>query len=105
MTRAFIKPFSVRAEPCSGPVGSVIFSIGGIPIKTENVAPYTIAGDKASGYNEWKPQNGTYVLSATAYDGGNGNGTAGTPISGYHHHCRCSSRYGLCRSGRWHSLP
>ncbi|MDZ7848271.1 MAG: lectin-like protein [Owenweeksia sp.] len=73
---------SVEAIPCSGPVGSVIFSINGNNAQTESVAPYAINGDSPPGnYTPWKPQAGLYTITATPYSNGSGNGSAGIPLT------------------------
>ena len=76
--KSLVGAFSIRADICSGgTVGSVVFNLSGNNIRTENVAPYAINGDKSGNYNSWNPANGTYVLTATPYSSGGGGGTAG----------------------------
>ncbi len=70
----------------SGTVGSVVFALTGAETesRSENVAPYTLFGDIGTppvDYVAWEPTLGTYTLTATAYDGPSGSGTAGTPLS------------------------
>lgn len=74
---------SIRANTNPATVGSVVFSLDGLVIQTEGIAPYTIAGDQSSGtnYNPWTISPGTYTLTVTPYDGSGGTGNAGTPMT------------------------
>jgi hypothetical protein len=75
-------PFSVVADICEdGVVGSVLFYLDGVKIRNENKKPYAINGDKPTGYRSWNVSNGTYLLNATPYSGGNGKGSQGIGIS------------------------
>ena len=58
-------------------VGSVVFTLDGSLFRTENVAPYAIAGDAKGTYNPWTPAVGTHTLSITPYAQSNGQGIAG----------------------------
>ncbi len=77
---------SIRANT-SGPVGSVRFGYDATAnYRTENEAPYTIAGDgkTASGgadYLPWTPATGNHTLTATPYPNADGTGTAGPATS------------------------
>jgi membrane protein required for beta-lactamase induction len=71
---------SVRADPLSG-VASVTFKLDGTLIRTENTAPYAVAGDTNGSYTAWKPAVGNHTLVATPYGSTNASGTAGTPVS------------------------
>ncbi|MBD0260875.1 MAG: T9SS type A sorting domain-containing protein, partial [Cytophagales bacterium] len=67
----------------SGSIGSVQFKLDGVVIRTENAAPYTIAGDspKADGspdFLPWTPSPGYHQLVVTPYKGSNGTGLVGT---------------------------
>jgi len=72
---------NIRANLCVSPVGSVKFKLNNNSnYKTENIAPYAIAGDSPPGnYNNWNVAPGLYTITATPYSGANGTGTAGTP--------------------------
>ncbi|HEX8521845.1 MAG TPA: Ig-like domain-containing protein [Tepidisphaeraceae bacterium] len=73
--------FSVRADTANA-VGSVIFNIDGQNIQTENTWPFAIQGNTPSGgYNPWTPTVGTHTLTITPYEGGNGSGVAGAPVT------------------------
>jgi dipeptidyl aminopeptidase/acylaminoacyl peptidase len=75
---------TVRANTSPVTVGSVQFTLDGQLVKTENTAPYAIAGDRNSGadYRAWTlPDNGAHTLSATAFSARNGGGTASTPLT------------------------
>lgn len=67
---------TIRAK-VSGPVGSVRFFVNGILRRTENVAPYSLAGDIGGGFDEWEKGEGFYTITAIPYSGENGTGTAG----------------------------
>ncbi|GAB3867890.1 hypothetical protein GCM10028824_11330 [Hymenobacter segetis] len=75
---------NIRATTSPATVGSVVFALSGTQTRnqTESVAPYALFGDNGAGkYNSWTPAVGNYSLTATPYTAGNGNGTAGTPLS------------------------
>jgi len=75
---ATIGSFSIRANVCDLPVGSVKFVLNGTTVKTENIAPYAIKGDTPTGsYVAWNPAVGTYTLTAIPYPNANGSGTPG----------------------------
>lgn len=70
---------NVRANLCSAAgTGSVRFKLNGSTFRTENSAPFTLAGDNNGNYNKWNVQPGSYALEATPYSGANGGGTVGT---------------------------
>ncbi len=65
-----------------GTIGSVQFKLDGQVIRTENFAPYSIAGDAAKPNNlvdllPWTPSLGSHSLVVTPYKDSNGNGLAG----------------------------
>lgn len=63
-------------------VGGVVFYVDGSPIKTENAAPYALAGDNgAGGYESWQVTPGVYTIEAVPYSAPSGGGTAGTSLS------------------------
>ncbi|MBD0255609.1 MAG: hypothetical protein ICV83_07805 [Cytophagales bacterium] len=75
---------NVRANTNPGTVGSVQFVLDGVA-RTENAAPYTLAGDvlKTGGGYDYKPLTlapGTYRLVVTAYSDANATGTASAPL-------------------------
>ncbi len=73
---------NVRANTSPATVGSVRFGLDGIPnYKTENVAPYALAGDNGGNYNPWTPAVGQHTLTATPYTEGGAGGTAGTALT------------------------
>lgn len=74
------KQYTVRAEPGPTAIGSVVFSVNGSVVRTENFSPYSIAGEVGSDYTPWSVPTGASTLIATAYSGQNGTGVAGTPI-------------------------
>ena len=60
----------MRADTAA-PVGSVRFTLDGKDYRTENVAPYALAGDGNSGrdYYAWTPALGRHTLTATPFAG------------------------------------
>jgi hypothetical protein len=70
---------NVRAN-VSGTVGSVVFMLDGAKFRTESVAPFALGLDDGGVYRAWRPALGGHVLKAIPYSGGNGSGTAGTPM-------------------------
>lgn len=67
---------NVRWNPVTTP-GSVAFHLNSIPYRTENTAPYSLAGDTDGDYNPWSVTTGNYNISATPYSLPNGTGTPG----------------------------
>jgi hypothetical protein len=73
---------SVRANTIPSTVGSVRFTYDSTNnLRTENSAPYSIAGDAGSNYHPWIPTVGAHLLTVTPYTGTNGSGTKGTAIT------------------------
>lgn len=77
INRGTMVPFSIRAETCGGPVGSVLFDLNGSVIKKENAKPYDINGGSLSKPNAWSPPLGTHTLLGTPFTNAYGKGTAG----------------------------
>jgi dipeptidyl aminopeptidase/acylaminoacyl peptidase len=77
------RQLTVRANTSPATVGSVRFTLDGRSVKTENTAPYAIAGDRnGTDYLAWRvPGAGAHTLSATAFSAKNGNGTPGAALS------------------------
>jgi hypothetical protein len=72
---------NIRAN-VSGPVASVRFGLdGNTNLRTENAAPYSLAGDSSGDYSTWTPALGSHSLTATPYSAAGGTGTAGIPLS------------------------
>ncbi len=71
------KKLNIRAD-VTGSVGSVRFGLDGKSnYRTENVAPYALAGDNSGNYNSWTPSLGSHTVTATPYSSSNAGGTAG----------------------------
>ncbi len=70
-------PQSVKATP-NITVASVVFTLDGSRLYTENIAPYAVVGDNNGAFNTWRPSLGSHTLVATPYSASNGGGTAGT---------------------------
>jgi hypothetical protein len=71
---------TIRADAGAN-VSSVVFKGEGAQvIRTENVPPYSIAGDINGDYFAWHPAPGTHVLFVTPYSAQQGTGTPGTSI-------------------------
>lgn len=61
--------------------GSLVFELNGAVFRTENVAPYALAGDNPTGdFKNWNPAPGEYHLVITPYSGKNGAGSRGVPF-------------------------
>jgi hypothetical protein len=73
--------FSVRAQLCQSPVGSVKFFVNNAQTQTENAAPYAIAGDNSGTYFAWNPSAGNYSIQAIPYSQSGGGGMAGTSFT------------------------
>lgn len=70
---------NVRANLCSAAgTGSVRFKLNGSIFRTENSAPFTLAGDNNGNYNKWNVSPGSYTMEATPYSGSNAGGSMGT---------------------------
>ena len=61
----------------SNRVGSVVMNLNG-GVRTENGAPYAIAGDDNGNYVGWTPSQGAYTMSATPYELANAQGIMGS---------------------------
>ena len=73
---------SVRANTSPSPVGSVRLALDANGnYRTENNAPYSLAGDTRGNYVAWTPSVGSHTLAATPYTGANATGTVGTPLT------------------------
>lgn len=72
---------NIRANVNAAPVGSVRFAFdGNSNYRTENSAPYALAGDTAGDYNPWTPSVGAHSLGATPWSGSGATGAAGAPL-------------------------
>jgi len=70
---------NVRADTQPPTVGSVRFAYdGNANSRTENGAPYALAGNTGTDYFEWTPTVGSHSLTATPYAQANAAGSAGT---------------------------
>ena len=73
---------NIRANTAPSVIGSVRFGLNGNNnFRTENAAPYALAGDTAGDYWKWTPSVGSYLLTATAYSGPDASGTAGAAVT------------------------
>src|SRR5687768_15843284 len=65
----------------AGPTESVRFALDAKSnYRTENSAPYTLAGDTDGDYKAWTPSLGTHTLRATPFSSDNAGGSVGTPL-------------------------
>jgi len=71
---------NIRAE-VQGSAGSVVFWVNEVQVRTENEAPYTLAGDDRGDYQPWEYDSGIYMIRAVPYTEDGGNGTAGRALS------------------------
>ncbi len=73
---------NVRANTSPVTVGSVRFAYDGSSnYRTENVAPYALAGDAGGDFYPWTPSNGPHSLTATPWSGSGATGTAGASMT------------------------
>ncbi len=73
---------NIRANTNPNKVGSVVFILDGKKVRTENGAPYALAGDSPSGdYHNWELPLGDHTLTAIPYSKYNGKGTEGTSLT------------------------
>jgi len=73
---------NIRANTDPVTVGSVRFGLDSNPnYRTENGAPYALAGDDSGDYNDWTPSIGSHTVTATPYTGSDATGTAGTALT------------------------
>ncbi|MEO1214397.1 MAG: T9SS type A sorting domain-containing protein [Bacteroidota bacterium] len=71
---------NIRADVFGSGIGSVIFKLNGHRVRTENFAPYALAGDRNGDYFHIPVVlPGTYTLMATPYSQRNGRGAMGSP--------------------------
>lgn len=72
---------NIRAN-ISGTVECVRFALdANSNYRTENYAPYSLAGDSGTAYDAWTPSAGSHILTATAYSADNASGIVGTPLT------------------------
>ncbi|MBO9699031.1 MAG: T9SS type A sorting domain-containing protein [Sporocytophaga sp.] len=62
-------------------IGSVILKVNDVPRRTENTAPYALAGDNNGDYSPWTATPGQYKVTGVTYSGSGGTGTQGTTTS------------------------
>lgn len=73
--------FNIKANVAS-PAGSVKFAWqGNASYRTENTAPYALAGDSNGNYNNLTMATGSYSVTATPYPNSGAGGTAGQALS------------------------
>ncbi len=73
---------SIRANTVPSVVGSVRFGYDDdVSVRTENTAPYALAGDYRGDYRSWTPTVGRHTLTATPYSERSGGGTSGSALS------------------------
>lgn len=74
---------NIRANTDLDPVSSVVFALTGPQNQsiTENVVPYSLFSDLLGDYFAWTPPIGSYTLLATPYEGTNGTGASGGPLT------------------------
>jgi len=73
---------NIRAETNPPTVGSVVFALNNNSnFRTENAAPYTLAGDSGGGFDDWTPELGSYTLTVTPYSEAGAGGVAGAPLT------------------------
>ncbi|WKN44573.1 esterase-like activity of phytase family protein [Tunicatimonas pelagia] len=73
---------NIRADVDSETIGSVVFDFNDqMGFRTENSAPFALAGDNNGDYFGFTPPIGMHTVKATPYSEENGEGTAGKVLS------------------------
>jgi hypothetical protein len=72
---------NVRAVTNGEPVGSVRFELDGTLARTENAAPFAIFGDNSGDYLAGTFRNGSRLIRASPFAGGNGTGLEGVGLA------------------------
>ena len=72
---------NIRANTSANFSGSVQFWYDSLFFRTENQAPYTLAGDVAGIYNKWTPAIGKHTLTAIPYSEIDANRIAGQALT------------------------
>jgi hypothetical protein len=62
-------------SPLEGQIGSVVLSLDGSIMKTENAAPYSLFGDSNGNFRPGSISDGEHTLTTDVYSGTGGNGT------------------------------
>lgn len=71
---------NIRYNPASS-IGSVVLKVNDVPRRTENSAPYALAGDNNGDYSAWTASPGQYKITGVTYSGNGGKGSQGTSTS------------------------
>ncbi|WP_028978703.1 T9SS type A sorting domain-containing protein [Sporocytophaga myxococcoides] len=71
---------NIRYNPASS-IGSVVLKVNDVPRRTENSAPYALAGDNNGDYSAWTTASGQYKITGVTYTGNGGKGPQGTSTS------------------------
>jgi hypothetical protein len=72
--------FNIRANTSPFGVGSVVFQFDDIT-RTDSSQPYSLFGDRKGVYRGWRPEVGTYALTAIPYSQTRGRGTPGQALT------------------------
>ncbi|MBU6120454.1 T9SS type A sorting domain-containing protein [Hymenobacter siberiensis] len=74
---------NIRADTDLPLPGSVVFALSGAQTRnaTENIVPYALFSDFQGNYFPWSPPVGSYSLLATPFDGPDGTGAGGAPLT------------------------
>jgi hypothetical protein len=77
------KHLNIRANTRPSTVGSVLFVLSGSESRSfiDNTTPYAFYGKVGTDYNSWTPKTGSYTLIVTPYEGLDGTGAKGTPLT------------------------
>ncbi len=73
---------NIRANTTPSTTGSVRFGLDATAnYRTDAVVPYSLGGDTSGNYAAWTPSLGSHTVTATAFTGSNGSGTAGPTLT------------------------
>ncbi len=73
--------FSIRANVCNHPTGSVEFIVDGNSFNIDNADPFSINGNSNGFYNSWNADSGMHTITAVPYTQANATGTPGDSLS------------------------
>ncbi len=68
----FANGFNIAADPDDNTVGTVVFSVDGQTVQTENIEPFALFGDTGGNFDSGTLSPGEHTLTATAYTSAGG---------------------------------
>ncbi|GEM_PF-2090999 len=84
LTQLGVEKINIDAT-VTGSVGSIVFTInapnGAVTTATQSVVPFAVFGDSNGNFDEFTPQTGVYMITATPYEKANGTGIKGAALT------------------------